>query len=241
MRPAWSALGVLAAGLLLAAVPARAQDSTNVWTSPRVKGAHSMQFTINQNFTLSSFEGASFSLQRQVTKRSANRFGLSFELHVGDNGQLSSASDTASSVSQSSDNDFGGGSVELSAHRIVYSDPARRMSFYGGLGPFASYRRAHDHSRNQGPAGPASYDYVQSRTLNEWAVGLDGLLGVDWAIGSHLALLAEYSTQLSYSSGHQDLELHQTSPVESFHEATSEHKSTTFSSGGVHFGISAYY
>jgi hypothetical protein len=241
MRPTWSAAGALTAGLLLAALPAFAQDSTAVWTSPRVKGAHSMQFTINQNFTLSSFEGASFSLQRQVTPRSANRFGLSFDLHVGDNGQSFLSSDTASSVSTSSDYDFGGGMVALSAHRIVYSDPARRMSFYGGLGPFASYRRTHDHSRIQGPVGAASNDAVQSRTLNEWSVGLDGLLGVDWAIGSHLALLAEYSSQLSYSSGHQDLEIHQTSPVESFREATYEYKSTNFSSGGVHFGLSAYY
>ena len=126
---------------------------------------------------------------------------------------------------------------------LIGSSPARRATFYGGLGPFVSYRRDHNHERSVTPAtaisGEAGYVNVSDR--NEWAVGFDGLAGVDWGFGGNFALLAEYSTQLSFTRGKVENERHQTAPTEVFLSSTTTYQSTQLYSSGVRFGISAYY
>ncbi|MGH9195334.1 MAG: hypothetical protein ACRD1T_06305, partial [Acidimicrobiia bacterium] len=122
---------------------------------------------------------------------------------------------------------------------ISYPRPDEAMKLYYGGGPSFRFARSKDESvRRAFP--PDSIVSFQNQDVRSWAVGLAGILGVEWFMNPRLSLLAEYGATLEYSSSSREARASNTiSPVR--FEFEDKVRLLSISSNGVRFGLSAYF
>lgn len=209
----FSLMLVMAAG----AAVAGADDGRDNSIEP---GSWSIQFRIAENFQLNSFSGSAISIKRHWSDKRAVRAGMSFGAVVSDLDSDYTRPDTLITSTSDSNRE----SVSVSTTYLIYPAPGRDVLLYLGTGPSFSYYR----DKKTYPLD--RYEY--SRT---WSVGLSSVIGVEWFATRSLSLLAEYTGGLSYSA---------TSHIrraETGHKIDDSRKTIEASSGGVRFGLSAYF
>lgn len=223
---------IFAAWLLAAEVKAQTQE-TQAANNAMTKGAWAMQFQINQDFTLSSFKGATLSLKRHYSPSRALRFGLNLGGSFS-NSEEKNSNDTQVEIDGNSQN------IGLTSEYVVYPSPEKRAKLFFGVGPSLGFTRSSQTNLNLN-----TQPRLRAKsTSNTWSMGITGVIGVEWFANSHISFLAEYSSFLGYSSTDGKNSLQERNSDGSFvvvNEFWRNVDSFSLSARSVNFGLSVYF
>lgn len=231
-KPAASLVVIYSVWLLVAEVQAQTQETTTA-NSAMTKGAWAMQFQINQNFTLSSFQGATLSLKRHYSPSRALRFGLNLGGSFSNN-EEKKQNEAPAEIDVNSQN------IGLTSEYVVYPSPEKRAKLFFGFGPSFGFARS-SQTRLSSNTQP---QMRQKNTSSSWSAGIGGVIGVEWFANSHISLLAEYSSFLGYSSHHLKARIEEkdsTGRFVSTNESLINVDSGSFGARSVNFGLSVYF
>ncbi|GBD87370.1 hypothetical protein BMS3Abin03_01302 [bacterium BMS3Abin03] len=191
-------------------------------------GKYALQFQINENFSLSNFQGSTLSGKYHFSTRDAIRLGLSLELSNSESETSSNQIDTINVITNSGDrNAFG---ITLNSQYIRYIRGTNDISFFGGGGPFFTYETSTTNSKVNINETIEKY----KRTMESYTFGVDLLIGVEWWFHKYMSLSAEYGMKFMYSSH------------ESVNEVGVVRKKLTdnyfrIAANSINFGITVYF
>lgn len=158
------------------------------------KGKWALQFTIDQNFTLSTFEGSIASVKKQFSSTRALRIGLALDFsHSKDETNRFTKIDTAKPQFSKS---FGY-SVFVYPTYMFYMNPKDAVILYAGTGITAGGSYYWTESRQDAEVAP-SYYYLYDRRYS-YGGGLTGTIGVEFFPIKNLSIIAEYFASFQYS------------------------------------------
>jgi len=222
---------------------ARAQDEEPAYapaSEAHREGRWSMQFEVDDNFQLKSFNGAGLAVTRNSSPSGAWRLGVTI-LGDTEDGEFSSSS-SIDSVTSSSSRDlpethvFNVGAELLRLRRF---NPDRRIDLELAVGPSVGFfHQENTQFVNLGGAGYATQDVRSSSQV----YGLVGRLGVEVFVARSLSLHAHYGAFFGYRHTSQLTDSH-----ESYNDGTQREVRTDqtvnewlLSNSGVTLGVSAY-
>ena len=195
-------------------------------------GTKALQFQIQNDFLLRSFDGTTISLKKQKSSDRAYRLGLTIDASITDDNQSS----TNAGGTSTNDQDANSQNVAILLQKVFYTHPTNRTYAYFGVGPTGSVAR----SKSSGTATNTSGAVVKTSSLGRtWAAGLTGSFGVEWFAYRSISFLAEYNTSAVISWLKQRSETSPTGGPVSIQET----KRTTYhlSDDGVRFGLAVYF
>ena len=142
-----------------------------------------LQFEIDNNFTLTSFQGTLISVKYHMNAQNALRLGINLELAKGSqkHNELDSGVEDDSKVEASLY------AINTTLQYVRYPKPKRRILYFYGAGPFLEYR-ADSYSFEE----ENSYDDEEQRT---WGLGISAVVGVEWFVTHAISLLGEYGVR----------------------------------------------
>ncbi len=222
----------------------RAQDTLSERNSLKA-GAWALQFGISSNFTLTSFQGSTFSIKYQLSEKTAIRGGISMSGATNDGNGIASGTNADTSIGSvpvnSSSSSQG---VSFILQYIWYMNPSGPIHLFAGLGPSISY--SYSQSKTEyAENGLYLYDYIPSSSSTQWGAGATGSVGVEWFPSQWFSLRAEYGESLLYrwgsSSSMTDYSGSYTGFVPSHSENSSTSKGWSLSSSSVGFGLNVYW
>lgn len=191
-------------------------------------GKFALQFQISDNFNLTNFQGTTFSGKYHLGKRDAVRLGLS--LDFGDSeldGQTNQFDTVNVAKINATQNSFG---FNVKAQYIKYLIETNTVAFFSGVGPFFSYNETTNKTNSEGT--PEDKNYRNS--ADQYSLGLDLLLGVEWFFTKNMSLSAEYGLKFMYRS--------RTNSYNSEIIAGSTNETSYSITGNdINFGISVYF
>ena len=132
-----------------------------------------LQFGIQENLTLGSFHNGNISFKRQLSPKSAIRFGISIH--------YSYRSDRRTTHKYYND---------LSVVYQRYINPRSRAKFYWGIGPYLMFSYYYTHDSNDTA-------YVEA-IEKQFGAGAVGIGGIEWFATSSISFHAEYNINLIY-------------------------------------------
>jgi hypothetical protein len=193
-------------------------------------GAWALQFGIGSNFTLNAFNGATISVKKHLSDRSAVRVGITVSALSSDSDVLiASSQDTLLRAAESGRDTYG---ASLGLEWVRYFRPEARWSFFAGLGPSVSF--AHNAFTDKS----VNETIVRDDKTKLWGFGVNGLFGGEWFATRVIGIHAEYRIGAGYSETSED-GITRGPGVDS--EVHREDKSWSLSPGFVRFGLSAYF
>ena len=187
-------------------------------------GSWSVQFRINSNFTLATFEGSVLSLKKHYSDHSAVRVGVSYQFFDSHDVNAISTPDTAFVA----DADRITHNVFVDLQYLYYKKPDSKISLYMGAGPSVGYAKNRDTRTVQSE--------VSYREAKRWSFGVTGILGVEWFPTEGVGIHAEYGVQALFSSSKYVIEVESASQV-----SNRETDSWRVSGRNVLFGLSVYF
>lgn len=193
-----------------------------------LNGKYALQFQIDDNFTLRSFQGTTFSGKYHFSKNEAVRVGLTLEIGNSDiETKLNMLDTSALNKSEEDYNKFG---ITINSQYQKYFSIDNSIAFFGGVGPFITI---YNSDRERTITYNGAEEKAKSET-NTFSVGADLIAGVEWWFYKQMSLSAEYGLEFAYWSS--------TNKSKSDTE-TAESESNSFSVNGnsVKFGISVYF
>jgi len=160
-------------------------------------GSKALLFQIDDNFQLSSFDGATISLKKQRSAKSAIRLGLSISGSLSDR-DLDVDHQPPSDYVDVTDRDGSRISVSLSALFLSYPTSHKTTNLYFGFGPAVSISK--NRSENSSERYSPSYKRESTRTSRSLSISgvVAGAIGVEWFMSKTLSLTAEYGLLLRY-------------------------------------------
>ncbi|PEN05804.1 hypothetical protein CRI93_11930 [Longimonas halophila] len=199
--------------------PLTQAQSENEAPSP---GDWALQFQVNDNFTLGSFQGSVLSVKHQITDQRALRLGTSFDV----TSRSREINEDAIADGPDSD-DEARQQFQIDAQYLYTSDRESAIRPYAGGGPTFLMRRTRD--ERQVSAG------TQEGTNRSYGGGLVGVFGVEWMVHSAIGISAEYGVQAIYTHESREIERNGTTIL----DATD----TEWNVGDrpVLFGVSVYF
>ncbi len=207
------------------------------------QGMWGLQFSVLNNFTLGSFQGALISCQYHLSNTSAIRIGVDLNLELGDaNSVTSTKNDTLDNTRLSSstgDRQDGG----LTLHFVSYINPDQDITAYWGVGPTVRYSRTHSNSTLSSTQGQQSFSNSVN-TSDSWYLGGALIGGAEWFVTRSFALHAEYGLAYTYSwssSTSGGTSVRTTAPVTTTSSYDSHSHSWALSSKTVRLGLSVYF
>jgi hypothetical protein len=194
-------------------------------------GAWALQFQISDNFTLRSFQGATISVKKHCTNRSAVRVGISGEF------SFSAATNFYSDTSFASETEAGGSnnlSYSIVGQYLFYPNPTASFNFFFGCGPTLSLTRS-----NYTANVSESLDRVEK--TNRWGLGVAGAVGVEWFVLNELSFHTEYGAAIRHTWYEQSSETRLIENERVVSKNGRRVKTWDFVSNGVKFGLSVYF
>ena len=191
-------------------------------------GKFALQFQINENFSLSDFQGAVISGKYHFSKRDAIRLGL--EIILGDADSETKLNNLDSNqVDRSVDetNNFG---FIINSQYIHYIRGTENISLFGGVGPYFQYYKS---TRNREIVEDEIKTISESENKN-YGIGLDLIVGVEWWFHNYMSLSAEYGLKFYYLYSRSSFE-------EDTKKGESEHTAYNISGNHINFGITVYF
>jgi hypothetical protein len=191
-----------------------------------------LQFAISSNFTLSSFSGSNFSVQRQLKENRAIRLGITLSEALTDADNERKTTGETFNLS----NNF---NLKITSQYLFYCSSVDYIRPYFGIGPYSgmtiSYRKSED-----GTHLTKATDISQS-----FFIGAISSLGAEIFLNKKISLLAEYGTSLGYTYSLSEYTSEARSSVVNSYTITSQtitnqHK-ITIQSNSVLFGISVHF
>jgi hypothetical protein len=242
----------LIALLILGINSTHAQEQTTETNSLK-PGAWALQFGISNNFTLSSFQGATISAKYQSSATNAWRAGVTINASSGNNTSLQSPiqDDTISNLS-SSNGSSTTESVSLKVQYIWYVNMEGMTHFYTGVGPLIAYNHYYNNQQSSGSSNYSSNNewniQNSSTTSNSWSVGASAAAGVEYFPVHVFSLHAEYGASLAYQQQKAEATSRSANNYSNYSNAISTGTNTSSSSHGwalnnanLSFGLSVYF
>ena len=236
---------------IIAVSAATAQAPSDTLRNSLTKGAKAIQFSVLSNFTLGSFNGATFSGKWQLSNRRALRFGIdvfgdfeSSEINTVSENRNSDGQVTTSNDDEIiDDSDF---FVTLNSYFIAYPNPDAPINFYTGIGPTLSWSTG---TREEETVSSTSATPITSTTAvntddSRFFGGLGFLLGVEWFINSRISLTSEYGITASYqfsSTTTESVQSRSDDLIERNNEVDESDDRFRIDGNGVRFGLSVYF
>ena len=218
-------------------------DSSRV-DEPRENALHpgmwALMFQIDEDIVPRPFDGMSVAAKYHMSRKGALRLGLSFGFNSNDNtiDDRTVEDDTI----RWDDTNTGTGnsqSLLLEALYIRYPWPDSYINAFWGVGPYASFSR----SESEIEAHAAGYSRYEDRYTRHYAVGLKGVLGVEWFASKRISFHAEYQAIIRYRWGFSERRMSHVdtegSIDERYNKADTEYWS--FYGDKVLFGVSMYF
>jgi len=169
---------------------ANAQDSLKTKrpeTHSLYKGSKSLQFRIGNDFSLTNFDGLSFSGKKHYSGKSAIRLGLDVSASITHSQSRNQESNTSSNNNDRQE-------ITLNALYIYYPNPEGIFKFYWGIGPSVGFYRTHSNGWS------ISYGLERTiRTETRWSFGGLVVMGAEWFANRNLSIHAEYNIFAYYS------------------------------------------
>jgi hypothetical protein len=210
---------ILIRGVLFVTLIALACTATGIYAeeegNPLDENNWALQFGIQRDLTLGSFEAGDISFKQRLSPRSALRYGISlYYSYSGTNGERHMYRNDISVIYQR------------------YVNPDAVAKFYWGMGPYIHFRYSYDlYSRD---------DRYDERIEELWGVGLYGIGGIEWFVNEVISLHAEYRMSAIYSW--ETYRLESKSPNAEVRVTTADRGSFNLSNtGSVLFGLSVYF
>jgi len=191
-------------------------------------GKFALQFQISDILTLSGFQGATFSGKYHLGKRSAVRLGLTISLDDSNFDDEYIQEDMTRNNENSNFNSFG---FTINSQYLYYLVAAPEIGFYLGGGPFVGFGTSEEETTNE---ISDSTVYKFNKTGDNFSVGLDAIIGIEWSFDKSMSLSAEYGIMIYYRNSEENLK-----DLRSTHNRTN--KSFRITSEAVKFGISIYF
>jgi len=193
-----------------------------------LEGKFALQFQISEDFTLTNFQGTTFSGKYHFSSRDAVRLGFTFELSDSEiKADVTHLDTTDSDQSKDNINRFG---FTINSQYIHYFTVTDNIAFFGGAGPFISF-----------------FDQNSERVITEngteinrkisrsgYTAGLDLITGVEWWFHEQMSLSAEYGLKFNYTNSEDKFN-------DDVIEGESEINSFHIIGNTVKFGISVYF
>ena len=202
------------------------------------EGQQAVQFTVDDNFTLESFQGQMFSYQRFLSDTRAIRVaaGLFLDRDDRDMEEELSGGDYVGSA----DVTYWKYEGTLKIQMLFYRG-AGPVRFFYGAGPKFSISDYHNEYVDFFTSGGDLEYRIRTDDTDEWSFGLQAMAGVEWFINDMFALHAEYGVSGMYVfSENVDEEVHSSNDAYSWRRATTT-SSPEFTSDGVRFGLSVHF
>jgi hypothetical protein len=202
-----------------------------------VKGAWALQFQINNNFSLSSFQGSTLSAKRHFSDKKAVRFGVSLSGSFSDQDQISGAPGTVGPKAELDENSQG---IGINTQFVIYPSPDKSVNFFFGAGPVLQFSRSSQTSTS-------SNNSLTTRNkikFTAWSRGITGILGVEWFAIRNISFIAEYGSTLGYNSTSQTDTVEQKTDTSGYivtNELKRNSKGLQLGPGLVKFGVSVYF
>jgi hypothetical protein len=223
----------------------QSRDSTSL-----PEGSWALQFGIDRDFTLKTFQGSTIGAKYQLSEKHALRGGLTFSGNASDGSNSISGEiggiDAGTVPENSSGKSFG---VNLILQYLWYFNPAGPVHFYSGFGPMVSYSYSKNSSddynisisNGQGYWIRYQYDYKNT----QWAVGAAAVVGVEWFACRWLSIHADYNEAFQYqwlSSSRYQFESSSVNPsyLPLKLDSSGSIKGWALTSLGVAFGLNIY-
>ena len=198
-----------------------AAQSAETQAAPKnslVKGAWALQFKVDSDAILSEF-GGSVAIKRHVSAQSAFRMGFDYGLSTMDR-----------SVEDGQQTDRDNGTVGMFVDYLRYTDVESPVNFFWGTGPFGSFYRSKDSSKQES---------AEAESVTEiWSAGISGRVGVEWFATRSLSFHAEYFGTACYESRTSTVTTVVSGNSDSYEVSDDEWRLTR---GPVVFGLSAYF
>ncbi len=204
-----------------------------------LEGKWALQFQINQNFTLNSFQGSTFSGKYHLTNSSALRIGVTVFGHstTENNNKNKYNADTlhSSSKVESTLNDNW---ISIELQYLYYAKMTNSISAYFGAGVHYS-RNFRTQDSNTEEIYMSNENFSHSRKeYSAYGLGADILMGVEWFVRSNIGILAEYSSGFNYEHRESETPKNENDAENYF---DNERTTYSFSPHGVKFGLSIYF
>ncbi len=184
--------------LLLSCSVLQAQDKISNDTLLN-DSSRALEFQINQNFTLSTFEGTTVSFKHHLNAREALRYGVSLSVQSQKNDQS-----TPTNSMQTTKDDNVSYSASVNAFYICYTATAKAVYLYYGTGPIVGYAYSNAKQTSQGsPSVGSMSSEVKSKGKKSFT-GLGALCGVECFVTKNISLCAEYSISALYTHNHTE-------------------------------------
>ena len=212
---------IVATGVL---PPLAQAQSENEAPSP---GDWALQFQVNDNFTLGSFQSSVFqgsvlSVKHQIADQRALRLGANFDV------TSRSREINENAIADGPDsNDEARQQLQIDAQYLYTSDRESAIRPYVGGGPTLLMQRTRSERQ------------VSTRTEEDtgrlYGGGLVGVFGVEWMVHSAIGISAEYGVQATYTHESSEIERNGTTVLDS--------TNTQWNVGArpVLFGVSVYF
>lgn len=195
---------LLTTAILMACSVVAAED--NQVKNSLKKGSKSLQFRVERNFSLSSFDGAGITGKWHKTDKSALRFGVSF--YYSDTDEDSDNNRYVSTIRDSNDSNNKNQSttVKLSSRYLYYFTTDEKVNAFIGMGPSLvySWRESNDetvsppHFINDSLTSESSR--LLSRESKSWIYSADLSCGVEWFASENISFFGEYTLCISYKT-----------------------------------------
>ena len=191
-------------------------------------GKFALQFQINENFSLSNFQGSVLSGKYQFSKRDAIRLGLEFIF--GDSESETVVNNLDTNVVDQRVEDTNNLGFTINSQYIHYIRGTDDISLFCGIGPYFRYYKS---TRNRELVVDEIKNLIESENKN-YGIGLDLLVGVEWWFHKYMSLSAEYGLKFSYWSSKSSFE-------DNSVKGESENKAYNISGNHINFGITVYF
>jgi opacity protein-like surface antigen len=205
-------------------------SSTNAQTSylDSLDGKFALQFQINENFTLTNFQGTTFSGKYHLGKKSAIRAGLSISFDDARSERESTINDTLNYFENSENNSIGFTIISQYLFYLVRTDD---IGFYMGSGPTIGF--GHSKGETKLEISDSTFE-TGSGSSDNFNVGLDAIIGVEWSFHKDMTISAEYGIKFYY--------IHQTSEFETTSRKDKRtNEAIRLTPNYINFGISVYF
>jgi opacity protein-like surface antigen len=152
-----------------------AQDSTQ---NSLKEGKFALQFRLDGSFTLKAFQGSSFSAKYHTSDFFAVRTGVMIS-------NYSQIYNKYNGIDTSTSNSL---EVEFISELIYYLKVVDDIALFTGGGlSYSTYRNENQNNDN-----------------TDWAIGLSGIIGMEWFVKKNISLSAEYNLQLKYADSNHE-------------------------------------
>lgn len=209
------------------------------------QGAWALQFQIDSNFSLKSFQGAIISAKYHLTDSKAIRIGISgnYSKNDNNNNNINYSADTLGFQQGDIQNskDFG---FSIIMQYLSYVNTQNEVLLFWGTGPVIQYSKSSMEGTTNSNYVVQSSQQIQSNDNHSWGIGASGVLGVEWFAAKSFSLHAEYGINLLYiwSESESSSQIsYQPSNQRYNYVSSGNNKGWVFNASSVKLGLSVYF